>query len=264
MNYKFNKNYPLGIVQWKSTNNNVNSYSAKIRYGTNTKNQIANSNMPAPQPGRAGPLKIPRKQYPDYDPNIGNFGSISRLSYVDIVDKPNGYIASINNGNCNDCSFNNMLVDSLINKKQDIYTNGQIISGECINCSPVNNIIKSASTVIDKKKIYAYNTKQYLYKKHKTFEQNYSSKALSGDCSCNNLTLNINHSYCGSSNIKTYQSITSSSRIAKLKYNTISANKTNYCNGNTNLNTKKITANPRECQNNNFLHFRTSKKNVCN
>ena len=263
MNYKFNKNYPLGIVQWKSTTNNVNNYSAKIRYGTNTKNQIGNINMSVPQPGRAGPLKIPRKQYPYHDHNIGNFGSISRLSYVGIVDKPNGYTATINNGNCNDCSFNNMLIDSLINKNQYINTNGHTISGECIKCSPVNNIIKSASTVIDKKKIYAYNTKQYLYKNNKTFEQNYSSQALSGDdCSCSRI-LHINHDKCKNTNINTYQSTTSSSRIARLKYNTISANKSTYCNGNTNLNTKKITANPRECQNNNFLHFRTSNKNEC-
>ena len=150
MNYKFNKK----IVQWKSTNNNVNSYSAKIRYGFNTKHHIytgpVSNNYESCTNNcsfKPRPLKIPRKQYPDHDDNIGNFGSISRLSYVDIVDKPNGYTATINNGNCNDCSFNNMLIDSLINKNQYLNTNEQTISGECIKCSPVNNIIKSGSSI---------------------------------------------------------------------------------------------------------------------
>lgn len=178
------------------------------------------------------PLKIYRKKY-------NNTNSKSGISAINIFDKPglstNKYLS-----HCNDCNVNIFNVN-IINENNKNFKSGTKIFEPSLNkiicygaCNPETNIIKPASTIISPS--YSYNNSQLLYRRNKTFDQNLSTKYLSGQCTDIDDTIckfppiyksagqiktnNNNENNINSTNLNNYSSVSSSSRIAKLKYDT--------------------------------------------
>ena len=210
------------------------------------------------------PLKIYRKQYTASNTK-------SNLSAIGVFDKPG--LSSYNNNSelCKICPSNNLFNDNIINSNNNYkncskyYFDNSLNKLVCISLNPENNIIKSASTIISKN--YSYNNNQYLFKKNKLFTQNQSTKFLSGQC-CSENSINYktgsniksnNHSpnitYC--TNINNQSSVSSSSRIARLKYDTTQKYKSKVSNYEQQV--KNFTNNPQQCRKllfkNNVLQF---------
>lgn len=132
--------------------------------------------------------------------------------------------------------------------------------GKCISCDPVSNLIKPATTVLNKK--YYSNSKSYLYAKCKTYEQRNGGVEISGniyfDQTGNPMypSDNMNGSQmrfangCGTRCKIVYKpnnqiyavqgAVSSGTRIATLKNNAITKNKYQYSLewGNQNMNVK--------------------------
>lgn len=212
-----------------SSDGNINTYHGRRVYN----NKLKTYGITYP---KQRPLNIYRKQYNTYSKN-------SNASVKGVFDKP-GIASKINNINDSDLcdKENNIFIDNIINSIQEGSTGGvsfyepSLNKVVCLSCLPENNIIKSASTIINKN--YSTSMEQHLYKKRKTYEQNLSTKYLvCQDELCSNdiptyktgsiiKTKNAkNNTNC--TNINNYASVSSSSRIARVKYDAIQQYKNN-------------------------------------
>ena len=247
-------------VKWKAKNDERKIYSASLvknnqSYIFDPNNQSVDGNINTYHGTRVynkklktygitypkhRPLNIYRKQYNTYSKN-------SNVSVKGVFDKPGIASKIYNNDDTELCKKeNNIFIDNIINSNQIDHNTGvsfyepSLNKVVCLSCLPENNIIKSASTIINKN--YSTSMEQHLYKKRKTYEQNLSTKYLvcSDNESCkldkpqyktgsiiktNNPKTNTN---C--TNINNYASVTASSRIARVKYDAIQQYKNNTSN----------------------------------
>ena len=193
----------------------------------------------------ARPIKQWRKQLVP-NPNSG----ISRSSAVGMpMDLPGG---SVYLGATTDCHAN--LSELFSSTKNTIFNQSKDLSGNCVGCNPETTVIKSAVTLL--KKDYYSDTKGYLQSRCQTYDQklstipipenknNYidptthnpipSSNSSSGsqvyytnNCSkkCTNNNSRVTTIYKPNNSQYSQQgAVSSSSRLTRLKYNTITKN----------------------------------------
>lgn len=191
----------------------------------------AASNGNDPNSFRARPIKHWRKQlFSSNGPAFGN------SSYVGAFDKPGG-INYLNNTSCNDCDISNNGLNSVkynidhnLNSSQNNFQTGNAC------CNPEANRIKSKTTLSKK---YYTTSNAYLQARCNTFKQkqfNFSNKSSNSknneydaNCSCSNMPEGCSSdNSCRTtiykpSNTKfaTQGAVSGSSRIARLKYDTI-------------------------------------------
>lgn len=219
-----------------SSDGNINTYHGRRVYN----NKLKTYGITYP---KQRPLNIYRKQYNTYSKN-------SNASVKGVFDKPGIATKIYNIDNIDNSDLcekeNNIFIDNIINSNQKGSTNEvsfyepSLNKVVCLSCLPENNIIKSASTIINKN--YSTSIEQYLYKKRKTYEQNLSTKYLV--CSDNEpckldkpiyktgsiIKTNNPKTNTNCTNINNYASVTASSRIARVKYDTIQQYKNNTSN----------------------------------
>ena len=266
-------------IKWKDTSGNRDIISAKfiqnkpVSSEDNNNGFIShtyldengNERTVTPYP-KQRPLKIYRKAY-------NNKNSKSGISAINIFDKPGLSTTKYNEeSECNNCNTNIFNVN-IINDNNKTFVSGTKVFEPSLNkivchgaCNPELNIIKSASTIISPN--YSYNTSQLLYRRNKTFDQNFSPKILTKCISddgklCNfkapeyksagqnKLGNNKNNINC--TNLNNYSSVSSSSRIARLKYDTTRKYKNNT--SNYEQQNKKVNFTPSQCRNNTNLIF---------
>lgn len=216
---KNNRSQIQGNVSWKETTNSVLVPKNVKNYSTTSSNNIEslvwprNCELKAKYKFNPNPINHYRKQYVPAN-------SFSNNSFIGFLDKPGNYIVT-DSSNCKTCANeNSQNIHLHILHNRDIYPNsGDWYYDTCLNrmvctgCNPQSLIIKPSRTILDKN--YSSSNKEYLYKKCKTFDQNY----IKSDVSCNNHNFGCN-SIIKYSNIN-YQNngpVTSSSRITSLKY----------------------------------------------
>jgi len=192
-------------ISWKNNTNNktvVVSKTVKNDLPTNVKDCTNNCGFVA------NPIKHPRKQYVNLNTNTTGF---SNQSYIGGLDKPGG--TSITSVDCNDLyqkgyeyvlNLNNITCSNISNNSN---------SGNCF-------IKKSASTVIDSS--YCMSSKELLWKKCKTFNQNLPLTTFNTnlssypDCSViNNCTPRF---YPSNTKYQVQGPVSSSARTAAIKY----------------------------------------------
>lgn len=249
------------------TTNNINTYTGKRVYNSKTKTY----GITYP---KHKPLNIYRKQYNTFSHN-------SNASVKGVFDKPGLATKKYSIDDIDLCEKeNNIFVDNIINSNQNGSTNGvsfyesSLNKVVCFSCLPENNIIKSSSTIINKN--YSSNMQQYLYKNKKTYKQNLGTKYLvCQDNTCKTdkpvyktggyiIKTNNPNTNTNCTNINNYASVTASSRIARIKYDTIQKYKNNTSNYQQQ---KKILTNPLNNCNHNGLMFKTNyilNNNICN
>lgn len=226
--------------------------------------------------GKARPIKHWRKRLlPNKNMKISNSGLGVNIDYP-------GF-SSINNSNLIDCTnnFNNYIDNNYVLINGVTITDlSKNIYGKCISCDPVSNIIKPASTVLNKK--YYSNSKSYLYAKCKTYEQRNGGIQISGnkyfDDTGNPMypSDNIDGSQmrfangCGTRCKIVYKpnnqlyavqgAVSSGTRIATLKNNAITKNKYQYSLqwGNQNMNVKEKLSH--DCIK---YYYRNGVKHIC-
>ena len=248
-----------------SINNNVNTFDDRKILLNNKKIGILYP--------KHRPLNLYRKQYNIYSKN-------SNISVKNIFDKPGISTLKYDN-NKSICDIeNNVFNDNIINSSQITFDNEKTFYNEslnkiiCLSCLPENNIIKSGSTIINKN--YSTTMQQHLYKKRKTYEQNLGKKYLvcqdelcetdkpiykTGSIIKSNNN-NVNNTNC--TNINNYPSVSASSRIARVKYDTIQQYKKNTSNYQQQ---KKNLTNPSNNCRQNGLMFKPNvilNNNYCN
>lgn len=163
-------------------------------------------------PGKPNPIKHWRKQLAPY---VNNYTVQSHPTIRDI----DGAVKTQNPLN----SISKGAIDILhTNKCYGIPNNNQCVTGS-------NAIRRSANTIINKN--FCWNSKQYLQSRCKTYDQNQQigknisgNKYLSGSCvnKCNLNLDNVGVIYKpNNTQFQQQGSVTSGSRIAKLKYDTI-------------------------------------------
>lgn len=282
--YNFINTSHINNVKWKNSNNNIHLYSAKlIKNNLGNKSEYnpsyviqtnyKNSSIPGWTYPKHRPLNIPRKQYA----SSYNNGK-SNISAIGVFDKP-GISTKIDN-NCDDlnCKYNNNFTNNITNFKNVKYDNcnseknckfydtslNKIV---CLSCNPENKIIKSASTIISPN--YSCSTHELLYKRNKLYNQNLSTSIRSGNC-CddeNYVTYksggyvkrnNSDPRNVNSTNLNNYASVSSSSRITKIKYETTQKFKSTH--PSYLQQEKKVTNNNSECKYTNLIF----RKNVNN
>ena len=280
-------------VKWKAQNNQRKIYSASLvknnqSYIVDPTNPSSNSNINTytgnriynPKTKTYGitypkhrPLNIYRKQYNNYSHN-------SNASVKGIFDKPGLATKKYSIDDIDICKKeNNIFIDNIINSYQKGSTSGESFYEPSLNkvicesCLPENNIIKSTSTIINKN--YSSNMREYLYKKRKTYEQNLGTKyLLCKDNICKTdvpiyktgsiIKANNPKGNANCTNINNYASVTASSRIAKVKHNTIQQYKNNTPNYKQQI--KKSTNSLNNCKQNGLM-FKTNyqlNNNICN
>lgn len=167
------------------------------------------------------PLQIYRKQYQPENKK-------SNISAIGVFDRPGLSTQTTKlDKECLDCCNNNLFNENILNTNNVIHScNGSseckffhpnLNKIVCIACNPENNIIRTASTIINEN--YSYNTNQLLHKRNKTFNQN--QLGVNSNQVYNNHITNSGH--CCSNKIVVSQnrdSSSSSGRIARLKYET--------------------------------------------
>lgn len=186
-------------VSWKGDENNktvVVSKSVKNDMPDNV-NQCTNNCGFIPNP-----IKHYRKQY--VSTNSNNTG-YSRSSLIGSLDKPNSF--SITSTTCLDGSLTQLGNEYIL----DFNTQTCGENGKCL-------VIKSATTVIGDN--YSQSSREYLWKKCRTFDQNLpsgQSNLTNPNCSetnnCNSVFMPSNTKF------QTQGPVSSSTRIASLKYN---------------------------------------------
>ena len=186
-------------VSWKGNQNNktiVVSKSLKNDLPDNVKECINNCGF------IPNPIKHYRKQLVSTNSNGTGY---SRNSMVGNLDKPNAF--SITYTSCNDISYGQLGNEYIL--EMTTQTCGE--NGKCF-------IIKPATTVINDN--YSQSSREYLWKKCRTFDQNLPS-AKSNLVNPNCLETNNCNSVFSPSNPKfqTQGSVSSSARTASLKYN---------------------------------------------
>jgi len=176
----------------------------------------------------ANPIKHYRKQYVNVDSNIT--ATFSNLSLIGSLDKPGVNIVTNNNSPVTNSTNCNLSIYTYLDKNvgceilstdnsYDFSSNKMI----CTSFNPTALIIKTASTNLSN--TYASSNREYLYNKHKTFNQNLplttnkTDVVIKGEVKtqCNGETV------CRTFNPsnKKFQcqgSVTSSARTSSLKY----------------------------------------------
>lgn len=267
-------------IKWKKSSGNRDITSAKyfknehVQASDNNNGFIShtyldengNERTVTPYP-KQRPLKIYRKAY-------SSINSKSGISAINIFDKPGLSTTKYNEeSDCNNCNTNIFNVN-IINNDNSAFSSGTKVFEPRLNkivchgaCNPELNIIKSASTIISPN--YSYNTSQLLYRRNKTFDQNFSPKILTKCISdngklCNfnppeyksagqNKSKNTHQNNINCTNLNNYSSVSSSSRIARLKYDTTRKYKNNTSNYQQQIN--KVNFTPSQCRNNTNLIF---------
>jgi len=174
----------------------------------------------------ANPIKHYRKQYTNVNSSSSTF---SKLSLIGLMDKPGGTINSqINENDCTSLAnqsnlnmltyfdINNNCKTAIGDKFYDPVTNKM----QCTSLSPEALVIKRATTVLSDD--YSSSSREYLYKKCKTFNQNLPSQQREGTQTrlCNNFTTCVTFNPSN----KTFQTqgpVSSSARTHSLKYGCI-------------------------------------------
>jgi hypothetical protein len=241
MNFTYRQPY----VTWKgpSTGSAVPTWSRPLinnNINTNTNTNTGTSFA-------ARPIKHWRKQLVP----AANTG-ISGSSGVGMpMDRPGGSVYLGATVDCSSCHIN--LADIIPTTKNTKFDSFSVApSGECVACNPETNIIKSAVTLL--KKDYYSDTKGYLQSRCQTYDQKLSTTPIPGNSYINSTThqpIPPSDSPTGSqvyytdncskkcvtdnSRVRTIYkpnnqqysqqgAVDSSSRLARLKYNTITKN----------------------------------------
>jgi hypothetical protein len=237
-----------GYVPWKgiSTNSAVPIWSRPLINGPSA------TPIPDGNAFKARPIKHWRKQLnPDTTQSVGN----SRSSVGILFDRPSSSVYLGVTTHCGDSCENSSKITELIsNDKNLVFDNTKDASGKCVACNPERNIIKPATTVLSK--TYYSNTNAYLKSRAQTYEQKLRTMPVSGTTYINNndptnpFPIPPSESsngtqvwntgdcldFCGANTIATtiYKpnnqqfsqqgAVSSGSRLARLKYNTINKN----------------------------------------
>tara|TARA_B100000242_G_scaffold289756_1_gene260051 strand:- start:920 stop:1711 length:792 start_codon:yes stop_codon:yes gene_type:complete len=211
MKFYSNQKLKQPMVQWKNNTNNIIVSKNVLNTPTTSNNNCKawnNCSVKSPYKFNPNPIRHYRKQY------VAN-NSFSKNSLIGHLDKPGNYIVTSKN-DCVDCADNNVM-----NLHVNIYNTPNNCDKENNNC----NIIKRATTVLNDE--YSSSSKELLYKKCKTYNQNLSfnqSTKTVVNGTMTSSTCNSDTNKClttfNPSNQK-YQvqgPVTSSTRIAALKY----------------------------------------------
>ena len=153
--------------------------------------------------GRPNPYRHYRRQLVDYNSNVNN---ISNSVSIDLLNAPGGSVTN-NTCECNDTSNTKAVYTYVPN------------NDTCKSKSCPRFIKKPASTIV--KKNYYQSSSSYLKSRRKTYTQNNgpgSSKNINNSC-CNNTVYKPNNP-----NFSNQGAVSSSSRIDRLKLNTIQKN----------------------------------------
>lgn len=229
MNFTYKQPY----VTWKgpSTGSAVPAWSRPLinnNTNTNTGTSFA-----------ARPIKHWRKQLMP----AANTGIARNASVGMPMDRPGGsvYLGTVND--CSNCPVT--LTDLIPTSKNNIFNTSKDASGNCVACNPETNIIKSAVTLL--KKDYYSDTKGYLQSRSQTYDQKLSTNPIPGNnyteppsdspngsqvyytdnCSQKCITNNSRVTTIYKPNNKNYSqqgAVDSSTRLDRLKYNTITKN----------------------------------------
>ena len=237
-----------GYVPWKgtSTNSAVPIWSRPLTNGPSA------TPIPDGNAFKARPIKHWRKQLnPDTTQSVKN----SRSSVGMPFDRPSGSVYLGVTTDCGDSCENSSKITELIsNDKNLVFDTTKDASGKCVACNPERNIIKSATTVLSKK--YYSDTKGYLKSRAQTYEQKLRTMPVSETTYINNTDPTNPYpippsdspngtqvwntgdclNFCGDNTMATtiYKpnnqqfsqqgAVSSGSRLARLKYNTITKN----------------------------------------
>ena len=229
MNFTYKQPY----ITWKgqSTGSAVPTWSRPLindNTNTNTGTSFA-----------ARPIKHWRKQLMP----AANTGSGGRTSIGMPMDRPGGSVSLGATVDCTKCPVN--LSELIPTTKNTVFDTTKDEAGKCVACNPETNIIKSAVTLL--KKNYFSDTKGYLKSRCQTYNQKLSTNPIpdnsytgppsdsstgsqvyyTDSCSkkCTNDNSRITTIY--KPNNKEYSqqgAVASSSRLDRLKYNTINKN----------------------------------------
>jgi len=229
MNFTYKQPY----VTWKgpSTGSAVPAWSRPLinnNNGANTGTSFA-----------ARPIKHWRKQLVPA-PNSG----ISKNAGVGMpMDRPGGSVYLGATVDCSNCPVN--LAELIPTTKNTVFNTTKDPSGNCVACNPETTIIKSAVTLL--KKNYYSDTKGYLQSRCQTYDQKLSTNPIPGNnytgpasdsptgsqvyytenCSKKCTTNNSRVTTIYKPNNQQYSqqgAVDSSSRLDRLKYNTINKN----------------------------------------
>ena len=171
---------------WKNNSDNNSIIVAKNVYNETPNNSSNFTPWPKTCQNRQkykfnpNPIKHYRKQYTNTS-SLNNNHSFSNNSMIGFLDKPGNYIVT-NSNNCKNCGdqtsqnlhitlFNNNVNNNKSPQIGDWSYDSSKNKMVCIGCNPQSMVIKRATTVIEP--TYSTSNKEYLYKKCKTYTQNY-------------------------------------------------------------------------------------------
>jgi len=229
MNFTYKQPY----VSWKgpSTGSAVPVWSRPLinnNTNTNTGTSFA-----------ARPIKHWRKQLvPATDSGISGRSGVGMP-----MDRPGGSVYLGATVDCSNCPVN--LAELIPTTKNTLFNTTKDGSGNCVACNPETNIIKSAVTLLNKK--YYTDTKSYLQSRCQTYDQKLSTNPIpennytglasdsptgsqvyyTDNCSkkCTNDNSRVRTIYKPNNQQYSQQgAVDSSSRLDRLKYNTITKN----------------------------------------
>lgn len=229
MNFTYKQPY----VSWKgpSTGSAVPVWSRPLinnNTNTNTGTSFA-----------ARPIKHWRKQLvPATDSGISGRSGVGMP-----MDRPGGSVYLGATVDCSNCPVN--LAELIPTTKNIVFNTTKDPSGNCVACNPETNIIKSAVTLLNKK--YYTDTKSYLQSRCQTYDQKLSTNPIpennytglasdsptgsqvyyTDNCSkkCTNDNSRVRTIYKPNNQQYSQQgAVDSSSRLDRLKYNTITKN----------------------------------------
>jgi hypothetical protein len=225
--WKYQPNTKKVIVS-KNVKNSVpdNKSSCKV-WGNNCGAKV-------PYKFNPNPIKHYRKQYTSIDTGSNSF---SNNSLIGSLDKPGNNIISDLDLCDNSLNVNQHLINYYITNNENCITNkndwiydASLNRMVCTGFNPQSMVIKPATTVLDNN--YSSSYREHLYSKCKTYNQNlprykndnHINDCTSIKCSDTNCYVKFNPSN------KQYQvqgPVTSSTRIASIKYSLIDCRNTN-------------------------------------
>ena len=229
MNFTYKQPY----ISWKgpSTGSAVPVWSRPLMNN--------NSNTNTGTSFAARPIKHWRKQLIP----AANTGISGRTSVGMPMDRPGGSVYLGATVDCLNCRVN--LAELIPTTKNTVFNSTKDASGNCVACNPETNIIKSAVTLL--KKNYYSDTKSYLQSRSQTYDQKLSTNPIpdnsytsppsdsptgsqvyyTDSCSKKCTTNNSRVTTIYKPNNQQYSqqgAVDSSSRLDRLKYNTINKN----------------------------------------
>jgi hypothetical protein len=243
MNFTYKQPY----VTWKgiSTGSAVPTWSRPLINNVNTNKNTGTSFA-------ARPIKHWRKQLVP----AADTGIIRNASMGMPMDRPGGSVYLGATVDCSNCDVS--LAELIPTTKNNVFDTTKDASGNCVACNPETNIIKSAVTLLNKNNRnytnYYSDTKGYLQSRCQTYDQKLSTNPIPGNsyinsttnqpippsdsptgsqvyftdnCSKKCVTNNSRVTTIYKPNNQQYSqqgAVDSSSRLARLKYNTITKN----------------------------------------